>query len=155
LNSPISDLTQIIASLDPVLNPGTYAFVSVPNSEILASISAVATIRESEGLSAVIAESDAAALHLPVLLRAAWITLTVNSDLQAVGLTAAFASALGKAGISCNVVAGAWHDHIFVPVDQAALSLSVLKQMQTESARVRQNHSIDESPFLDNSADLG
>jgi hypothetical protein len=31
------------------------------------------------------------------------------SDLQAVGLTAAFATALGRAGISCNVVAGAQH----------------------------------------------
>ena len=136
---PISDLNLLIASLDPQLNPGIYAFVSVPDPEMLASISVLASIRETEGLSAVIPASDAAALHLPVLLRAAWITLTVNSDLQAVGLTAAFASALGNAGISCNVVAGAWHDHIFVPEDQAARAMSVLQGMQSASAASRDN----------------
>ena len=42
------------------------------------------------------------------------ISLTVHSDLAAVGLTAAFATALGGEGISANVVAGYFHDHIFV-----------------------------------------
>jgi len=132
--TPISDLSLLLASLDPVLNPGIYAFVSAPQSEILTSVSVVASIREAEGLSAVIAEADAVSLQLPVLLRVAWITLTVNSDLHAVGLTAAFASALSRAGVSCNVIAGAWHDHIFVPVDQAALAMSALQQMQSASA---------------------
>ena len=45
---------------------------------------------------------------LSVLFRAAWISLTVHSDLEAVGLTAAFSTALGQAGVSCNVVAGAF-----------------------------------------------
>lgn len=68
-----------------------------------------------------------------MLFRAAWITLTVHSDLQAVGFTAAFAGALGRAGISCNVVAGAFHDHIFVPVEQAQEALAALKALQRES----------------------
>ncbi len=54
---------------------------------------------------------------MPILFRSAWITLTVHSDLQAVGLTAAFAAALAQADIPCNVVAGAYHDHLFVPVE--------------------------------------
>jgi hypothetical protein len=65
------------------------------------------------------------------MFRAGWITLTVNSDLQAVGLTAVFASALGKAGISCNVVAGAYHDHIFVPIERTSEAIKVLKNMET------------------------
>nr|WP_302848565.1 ACT domain-containing protein [Rhodobacter calidifons] len=44
--------------------------------------------------------------------------MTVQSDLAAVGLTAAFAGALGREGISCNVVAGYHHDHLFVPWDR-------------------------------------
>ncbi|XXE67240.1 ACT domain-containing protein [Pseudomonas sp. R1-6] len=39
------------------------------------------------------------------------VTLTVHSALDAVGLTAAFATALGNAGISCNVIAAYYHDH--------------------------------------------
>lgn len=131
MNSPICDLSLLLRSMEPVLNPGTYAFVSVPNEEKLASVQVAASIRGAEGLSAVIAEADAIALSLPILFRAAWITLSVNSDLQAVGFTAAFATALAQAGISCNIIAGARHDHIFVPVEHAAEAMVVLNQLQS------------------------
>lgn len=120
--------------MEPVLNEGVFAFVSVADSVALGSIEPVATIREQEGVSAIIRESDANELGFPVLLRAAWITLKVQSDLQAVGFTAAFSSALGAAGISCNVVAGAWHDHIFVPVEQADQAIAVLQKLQRDAA---------------------
>jgi hypothetical protein len=55
----------------------------------------------------------------------------VNSALNAVGLTAAFATALSQSGISCNVVAGAYHDHIFVPLESAQGAMRVLHQLQT------------------------
>jgi uncharacterized protein len=132
---PIKDLDQLINSMEPVLNPGVFAFVSVQNEDELGSVMVAASIHEPEGYSAIVAESDAIALGLPVLFRAAWITLTVDSDLQAVGLTAAFANALGKAGISCNVVAGAYHDHIFVPVERANDAMKALKALQTASKK--------------------
>ncbi len=59
----------------------------------------------------------------------AWITLKVNSALEAVGLTAAFSSALGDAGISCNVIAAYHHDHIFVPLQEAQKALEVLEHL--------------------------
>jgi hypothetical protein len=52
-----------------------------------------------------------------------------------VGLTAAFAHALGQAGISCNVVAGAYHDHIFVPYEQAERAMEALIGLQRASLR--------------------
>ena len=130
---PITDLDQLINSMEPVLNPGVFAFVSVQNEKMLGSVRVIAFILETEGYSAIINEQDAITLGLPILFRAAWITLTVASDLQAVGLTAAFSAALGKAGISCNVVAGAYHDHVFVPVDRAADAMMALKTLQSSS----------------------
>ncbi|MDO9263494.1 MAG: ACT domain-containing protein [Desulfosalsimonadaceae bacterium] len=127
---PITDLDQLIKRMQPVLNPGVFAFVSVNSAEALKSVTVIASIWESEGYSAVIEERDALSLGLKIMFRAGWITLNVNSDLQAVGLTAAFAGALGKAGISCNVVAGAWHDHIFVPIERASAAMDVLKNLQ-------------------------
>jgi len=83
----------------------------------------------------------ARARGLEVLFRAAWITLEVHSDLQAIGFTAAFATALGQAGISCNVMAGACHDHVFVPVEAAQAALAVLQGL-ARSARMEQDPSL-------------
>lgn len=54
------------------------------------------------------------------------------SDLAAIGLTAAFARALGDAGISCNVVAAAHHDHMFVPVERADAAIAALRALQRD-----------------------
>jgi uncharacterized protein len=71
---------------------------------------------------------------LPVAFTAAWITLNVHSDLAAVGLTAAFSGALGQAGISCNVVAGVHHDHLFVPIDQAQRAMEALHALSRSAS---------------------
>jgi hypothetical protein len=133
MTGPASNLTTLLRSMEPVLHDGVYAYCSVPHDAQLAVFSPVVTVRESEGLTLVVPEAQAIAAGLPVLFRAAWISLTVHSDLEAVGLTAAFSSALGQADISCNVVAGAFHDHIFVPVAQAQKTLKVLRALQKDA----------------------
>lgn len=130
---PVSNLATLLRSMEPSLRDGVYAYCSVPHDTQLAGLSPVVTVREEEGLTLVIPEAQAIAAGLPVLFRAAWISLTVHSDLEAVGLTAAFSTALGQAGISCNVVAGAFHDHIFVPVAQAQQTMAVLRALQQDA----------------------
>ena len=82
----------------------------------------------------VLTEQDAADLAHTATYVAAWISLTVESNLAAIGLTAAFVNALGAAGISCNVVAGNLHDHIFVQHDQAQMAMNVLQSLQASAA---------------------
>ena len=127
---PGSDLSHLLRTLEPVLNEGVYAFALLPPGRSPEGLDPIATMRETEGLTVVVEESAALAHGLPILFRAAWLTLTVASDLEAVGLTAAFSAALGRAGISCNVIAGACHDHLFVPVALADAALEVLKGLQ-------------------------
>ncbi len=133
MSKGLSSLGELLASLEPVLQAGVYVYCIVPHGANLSGLSPVATVSEAEGLTLILPEEQALEAGLSVLFRAAWITLTVHSDLQAVGLTAAFATALGQAGIGCNVVAGAYHDHIFVPVEHGQPALAVLKGLQQEA----------------------
>lgn len=133
-SQPISDLSELLASLQPELHPGTWAWCALPTGTPLGDVDAVAIVHEVEGLTVVVAAADARRRDWNVIFHSAWITLRVHSDLAAVGLTAAFASVLGDAGISCNVIAGAYHDHLFVPVARAADALAALQALQTGSA---------------------
>jgi hypothetical protein len=133
MSQPVADLATLLRSMEPVLNPGVWAYAMLPPAADPAPLAPLATFREEEGLTVVVPEASARDRGLEVLFRCAWITLRVHSDLQAVGLTAAFARALGDAGISCNVLAGACHDHLFVPADRAGDALAALRDLQRRS----------------------
>jgi len=126
MTNPIADLNTLLASMSPELQPGVYVYATVPFTYDLGNIVPLATFREREGLTIILEEGDASRAGIPPLFRAAWITLTVHSDLQAVGLTAAFAT------VSCNVVAAAYHDHIFVPIESADAAMVALQQLQRD-----------------------
>jgi len=110
----VTDLDQLITNMEPVLNDGAYVFVSVSDISKIPREMTICEMREKEGRTVVLSKKDAESLGLDFEFIAAWITLNIHSALEAVGLTAAFATALGKNNISCNVIAGYYHDHIFV-----------------------------------------
>lgn len=132
--TPVSDLAVLLRSLQPVRNPGHYVFAQAPEPNTLEARDIVASVREPEGLSLIVEASVAARHGLQPQWQCAWITLRVPSDLQAVGLTAAFATALAAAGISCNVVAGLHHDHLFVSTRQADQAMASLLALQATHA---------------------
>ena len=130
----LTDLDQMIASLEPRLRDGEYVFVSV-SAEAARALPAEATVREDEGVTVVLLREHADAADLSYDFVARWISLTVNSSLAAVGLTAAFATALGDEGISCNVLAAYHHDHILVPVADAERALDALRTLARSRGR--------------------
>lgn len=130
---PISDLAELLRSMDPELHPGAYAFVTLGTAPAARLDTIVAKVRESEGWSAIVEEQEARRCGLTISFLAEWITLRVHSDLQAVGLTAAVATALAEAGISCNVVAGVCHDHLFVPAGRGKEAVAVLADLSGEN----------------------
>jgi uncharacterized protein len=119
-------LSQLLKSLNPVLQPGEYVFCLVADLSQLHGEEAILVFKEAEGITVILEKQVADRLQLRYSLMTAWITLTVHSSLAAIGLTAAFTQALAAEGISCNVVAAFYHDHIFVPVKDSKKAIETL-----------------------------
>ncbi|MDW3193767.1 MAG: ACT domain-containing protein [Cytophagales bacterium] len=123
------DLSKLIKHLTPKLNPGKYVFSTVEKDKLIDLHEVIATFKEKEGITIILEQSKADELGLTYDYVASWITLQIHSSLEAVGLTAAFSTALANDQISCNVVAGYYHDHIFVNAIDENKALEVLKRL--------------------------
>ena len=121
------DLMKLCASLNPVMALPIYVFCSFPDFMLPDGLATFCTVREREGMTAVVEQSDAQRLRLPYTYESRLITLMVHSSLEAVGFIAVISRELAQARIPCNAIAGYCHDHIFVPVERAEESMTLLK----------------------------
>lgn len=135
------DLNALLADLRPSLVRGEFVFVVITDAESMPPVHPYASVVEPEGLSLVLRREQADELSLSYDFVAAWITLRVNSSLQAVGLTAEVSRTLAHAGVSCNVIAGFHHDHLLVPHDKADHVLDFLHDLS-----VRTRHAMTDGP---------
>ena len=124
-----SDLNKLIKGLSPKLNDGEYVFTSIKNIELLNTSDAICTFKEKEGFTLILERSRADQLGLRYNFIASWITLEVHSSLNAVGLTSLFTTELADNAISCNVIAGYYHDHIFVSTKDSLKTLEILNHL--------------------------
>ncbi|GAA4905216.1 hypothetical protein EV188_102240 [Actinomycetospora succinea] len=120
-----TDLDRLLAGMEPLLHPRRYVFVS----DLPDGVEALATIREDEGLSAIVTAADAETHGLAGAFPCAGITLRVHSALDAVGFLAVITRALADAGIGTNPVAGFHHDHLFVPWERRDDAMAVLRAL--------------------------
>ena len=126
-----TNLQQLLKTMSPVLSQQEYVFVTFENADNanFARLEPVATVVEEEGLTMVVAKdlADANSLQYTGVFRR--ITLEVHSSLEAVGLTAAFSNKLAHHGISANVIAGYFHDHIFVQRESSEKAMAALGEL--------------------------
>jgi uncharacterized protein len=124
-----TNLELLLKTMKPLHNEGEYVFCVAKSpiniDEVLMSF------KETEGTTVIIKKEIADKLQLSYSFVAAWITLTVHSSLEAVGLTAAFATAIAKENISCNVVAAFYHDHIFVDKKDVEKAMEILNRFSS------------------------
>ena len=123
------NLSTLLATMTPRLNEGVYVFCSIDETIQINPADILCSFREKEGLTVIVKKDIADKLKLNYSFTASWITLTVHSTLEAIGFTAAFSKALAEKGISCNVVAAFYHDHIFVPYNDADKAMETLRRL--------------------------
>ena len=123
------DLKKLIEGMKPELNQGEYVYCIADSKEHAAALDPLCYFLEKEGVTVILPKEKADAMNIPYETTCAWITLTVHSSLEAVGLTAAVSKVLTEENISCNVVAAFFHDHIFVPVKDAERAMDALQRL--------------------------
>lgn len=123
------DLDKLIKNMSPRLNQGEYVFCTVVLDFDAAGTEIIGSFIEEEGKTLVINKEQADRLNLPYDSVMSWITLKVHSSLNAVGLTAKVSAALAEKGISCNVIAAYYHDHIFVGKEDAEKAIKTLLEL--------------------------
>ena len=118
------DLGRLLAGLAPVVRRVPYVVV-----ETDLDIPAAAVIVEDEATTKIVEQEVADEHGLPYTFVAAWITCTIESALEAVGMTAAISRALADHDIACNMLAGSRHDHLLVPWQRRDDALAVLSEL--------------------------
>jgi len=124
------ELSYLLKNMRPTHVPGAYIFatVSEENLETLGSDPRL-VFREEEAITVIVTKDIAEADSLS--FESVWglITLTVHSDLEAVGFLAKITSVLAEAGITANTVSAFYHDHLFVPEDRVQEALTLLRNL--------------------------
>ena len=129
--SGILPLSQLLTALSPQLDEGKYVFCSLNKNNLsnCLALQPLAMFRENEGISLILDKTTADEQQITYQAIFSRITLQLHSSLEAVGLTAAVTTQLTRQNISANVVAGYYHDHIFVPEERAREALHLLTDL--------------------------
>jgi len=131
----LTDLDMMLSTMVPNLSETDYVFHTVPNGSYgeFQNLLPIASFQEAEGLTLVVARHVAQSQGIDCSSVFSCISLSVHSSLEAVGLTAAVANTLADCGISANVIAAFYHDHIFVPKARASEALQALQALSSRS----------------------
>ena len=124
-----SDLESLLKHMEPKHVPGEYVFCIIDESEDDLIGTPLFVFREEEGATVVLLR-DIAELN-QIKFEKIWglITLSVHSDLSAVGFLAEITHHLAQAGVSVNVVSAYYHDHLFVPFSKVEKAMEVLTSL--------------------------
>ena len=124
------NLDTLLKTMQPHLTDGKWVFRTSKSDFDAATLeSAILMFRETEGMT-IVSLASTIDVGLPTW---AMITLSIHSNLEAVGYLAAITTMLAAKDISVNAVSAYFHDHIFVPYERREDAMECLRCMMRET----------------------
>jgi hypothetical protein len=127
-----TNLSTVLSSLQISCDDVQYGFATVKDGLSLPK-EIIGTFHEAEGETVIASVEELNHNRIPHEGPYAKLTIEVHTSLALVGLTAVLATKLAEAGISANVVAAFYHDHIFVQFNAREKAIEVLNQLKEKS----------------------
>lgn len=126
-----TNLSKALNSLHVSCDEVQYGFATIKDNTILPK-QIIGTFQEKEGLTVIAPIESFKQSEILFEGPYARLTIEVHTSLDLVGFTAVFASKLAENNISANVVAGYFHDHIFVQYSLKEKAIDVLNNLKGE-----------------------
>ncbi len=127
-----SDICVLLKNMKPELCQKKFVFCTAKKEESIEklALNPLLVFHEKEGVTVILEKEEADKNTMQYSAIWALITLTVHSDLEAVGFLAKISEKMAEAGISINVVSAFYHDHLFVPFGKREEAMKVLRLFQ-------------------------
>jgi uncharacterized protein len=129
-----TNLQAVLDSIQLSCDDVAYGFATATSGTDIALKEVLGTFHENEGLT-IFATKDYFDKHkMSFEGPLAKLTIDVHTSLELVGLTAALTAKLTEHGISANVVAAYYHDHIFVQYDQRQKATEAIQSLKSSGS---------------------
>lgn len=125
--SGLTDLKQTLRSLRIICDEVKYGFASIDENASIDRKKVLATFKEDGRLAIIAPQNYLESKGIDNEGPYARLTIDVHTSLELVGLTAVMSTELAQHGISANVVAGFYHDHVFVQYELREKAISILE----------------------------
>jgi uncharacterized protein len=121
-----TELSEVLRTLQVSCDEQEYGFATTSPKGQVSLTDALCIFREDEGLTVIAQKDYLDRQGLSCDGTYAKLTIEVHTSLELVGLTAVLAQTLADSGISANVVAAYYHDHVFVSFGVRQKAIDVL-----------------------------
>ncbi|WP_088332309.1 ACT domain-containing protein [Lacimicrobium sp. SS2-24] len=124
------NLKTLMAKMQPALDPRTFVFARLPLNAVLPTgLQPQMWFMEKQGPTLIVEQEEAERHAFEYEFTCRMITLRIHSALDAVGFLAAVTRCLADLEMGVNPVSGFYHDHLFVPAQQAELAMQALRRL--------------------------
>jgi hypothetical protein len=130
--SGITDLKQTLQSIKVSCDDIQDSFTSIKDESKVSREKVLATFHENGQLAVIAPKDYLDDLGIENEGPYAKLTIEVHTSLELVGLTAVMATKLADNGISANVVAAFYHDHVFVQYQLREKAIRLLESLKDD-----------------------